>query len=240
MPRRPRLDLAGLPQHVVQRGNNRQACFYHEQDYLAYLGMLRVVAADAGASVHAYVLMTNHVHLLVSSHRCGAVSRMMQDLGREVVRRINAIYGRSGTLWEGRYHACGVQEGEHLLTCQRYIELNPVRAGMVDRPHDYPWSSFHANALGSRDPLVKPHPTYVALGECGQSRQARYRNLFVSALGSDVLGELRAQTQQGGAWGNDRFQEEIERMVGRRVAWRPKGRPPKPIEAEISATEKGI
>jgi putative transposase len=238
MPRRSRLEVPGLPQHIVQRGNNRQACFYHEQDYLAYLGLLRKIAADSSVAVHAYVLMTNHVHLLLSGRKHGAVATLMQDLGREVVRRINACYGRTGTLWEGRYHACVIQSGDYFLACQRYIELNPVRAGMVEDPGVYPWTSFRTNALGVGDPLITPHPAYQELGDTAEHRCSRYRELFRSALGSEVIGQLRAHTQQGGAWGDDRFQAEIEKMLGRRAAWRPRGRPRKPIDG--TTEEKGI
>lgn len=155
MPRPPRPDLAGVPQHVIQRGNDRQACFFHEDDRLTYLTLLREAALRHGCDVHAYVLMTNHVHLLVTPVEKGAVSRMMQTLGRNYVTHVNARYRRTGTLWEGRYKSCLVDSEDYVLACYRYIELNPVRAGMVETPSEYQWSSHRCNASDEPNPLVR-------------------------------------------------------------------------------------
>ena len=154
MPRPLRIDFPGIPQHVIQRGNDRQPCFFDDADYLCYRSELRDMARREGCAVHAYVLMTNHVHLLLTPLQPGAVARTMQSLGRRYVRYINATYGRTGTLWEGRYKASLVGDGDYLLRCHRYIELNPLRAGMVADPCDYRWSSHRALAFGEADPLM--------------------------------------------------------------------------------------
>ncbi|GAA5525253.1 hypothetical protein Maes01_01818 [Microbulbifer aestuariivivens] len=148
MARLPRIAPVGVPQHVIQRGNNRQVCFGCEDDFIAYAGWLRDYAEEYAVEVHAWVFMTNHVHLLVTPLEERAVSKMMQALGRMYVRYFNGAYQRSGTLWEGRYRSCLVQSEDYLLHCYRYIELNPVRAGMVKDPGKYCWSSYGANALG--------------------------------------------------------------------------------------------
>ena len=159
MPRLPRFNLLDVPQHVIQRGNNRQACFFEPDDYLFYLDCLKTAADAAGCDVHAYVLMTNHVHVLTTPRREHAVPRMMQSVGRRYVQYINKKNRRTGTLWEGRYRASLVEAEPYLLTCYRYIEMNPVRArGMVDTPEQYRWSSYHANALGHGDAWLTPHP----------------------------------------------------------------------------------
>lgn len=227
MPRQPRPDLAGIPQHVVQWGNNRQACFFQEADYLRYLTNLREAALRHGCRVHAYVLMTNHVHLLVTPDESGAISRMMQMLGRGYVGYVNTQYRRTGTLWEGRYKSCLVDSGEYLLTCYRYIELNPVRAGMVAEPAHYRWSSYAANALGEADPLVLPHREYLSLGASAAERQGAYRALFDAPLRDERIAEVRATTQQQKALGSSRFQAEIELALGRCAVVRPGHRPPR-------------
>lgn len=148
MPRRARLLLPGVPLHIIQRGNNRQACFFGDDDYGFYLDWLTEHARKTGCKVHAYVLMTNHVHLLLSSSKPEGAGALMKALGQRYVQYVNRTYHRSGTLWEGRFRSCLVQEEAYLLACQCYIELNPVRAGMVRRPGDYRWSSYRANGLG--------------------------------------------------------------------------------------------
>lgn len=225
MPRQPRPDVAGIPQHVVQRGNDRQPCFYVADDYRRYLAGLRESAIRYGCVVHAYVLMTNHVHLLVTPSTVGAVSRMMQWLGRQYVGYINVHYRRTGTLWEGRYKSCLVDTEHYLLTCYRYIELNPVRAAMVADPGEYAWSSYHANALGLSDAAVIPHAEYLRLGADLSERCIAYRHLFKDALSDDRLAEIRAYVQQQRALGTPRFQREIEVMIGRCASVRAAHRP---------------
>lgn len=225
MARLPRLDLPGVPQHVIQRGNNRQPCFVADEDYATYREDLLEAAQKRHCAVHAYVLMTNHVHLLVTGAEPGSVSKMMQQLGRRYVAFFNARYRRSGTLWEGRFKTSLVDTCRYLLTCYRYIELNPVRAAMVADPADYRWSSFHWNACGRPDALVTPHPGYVALGAGPEQRRAAYRALFDHAIGDDDMADIRSHVQQQRALGTRRFQAEIATLLARSVAVRPRGRP---------------
>lgn len=171
MPRKPRFVLPGVPQHIIQRGNNREPCFYSAEHYRRYLELLKEAADRNDCCVHAYVLMTNHVHVLATPFSPHGVSHLMQDLGRKYVRAINHIYRRSGTLWEGRYKASLVDSEAYLLACMRYIELNPVRANMVVHPGEYRWSSYAANGQGQADALISPHPLYEQLGHDPLERQ---------------------------------------------------------------------
>ncbi|MDE1894659.1 MAG: transposase [Pseudomonadota bacterium] len=237
MPRQRRLDLPGIPQHVIQRGNNRQPCFLREQDYRCYLSQLDEAARTQRCRVHAYVLMTNHVHLLMTPETAGAVARTMQSLGRRYVGYFNASYRRSGTLWEGRYKACLVDSECYLLACYRYIELNPVRAAMVAAPGDYAWSSYRANAEGRADRLVCPHDEYARLGATVDERCAAYRALFLEAIGEDRMSEIRAYVQQQRAVGSSRFQAAIEAELKRVATVRPRGRPPGRIRVAGSSSE---
>ncbi len=224
MPRRPRLNLASVPLHVIQRGNNRQACFFAEEDYRFYLYWLRKVADKYGCDIHAYVLMTNHVHLLVSPHGKTSVSGLMQSLGRRYVQYVNRIYKRSGTLREGRFKASLVNAEEYLLLCYRYIELNPVRAGMVQDPGAYPWSSYRNHALGERDELIRDHELYLGLGTKASERQRSYRELFRSQMDEAALTEIRKAASRELVLGNERFRQEIEQALGKRVELRKRGR----------------
>ena len=228
MARQPRIDLPGIPQHVVQRGNDRQACFASEADYLRYLQELREASSKHDCAVHAYVLMTNHVHLLATPTATGAISRMMQAVGRRYVGSFNARYRRTGTLWEGRFKAALVDTDRYLLTCYRYIELNPVRAHMTNDPADYPWSSYHHNAMGQSTPLITPHQQYMLLATTPAARQAVYRALVHEHVEEKHLDDLRQHTKQQRAWGSASFQQQIEALAQRSVSIRPRGRPPKP------------
>jgi|SRR5579864_2330600 len=225
MPRRPRVNLSGLPFHVVQRGNNRAACFFAEEDYRFYLHWLRLLSVKHRCSVHAYVLMTNHVHLLVTPEDPQGVSRLIQGLGRRYVQYVNRFYKRSGTLWEGRFKASVVQAEEYLLKCHRYIELNPVRAGMAAHPRDYPWSSYRHHAEGVRDEAICDHALYLALDRDPERRKRSYGDLFRTELDEETLGEIRLATQRGLAIGNERFREEIESASGQRRVLEKSGRP---------------
>jgi putative transposase len=227
MPRQPRPDISGIAQHVVQRGNDRLPCFFTEADYRRYLINLREVAVKHDCAIHAYVLMTNHVHLLVTPNAAGSISRMMQSLGRRYVSYINTAHHRTGTLWEGRYKACLVDSERYVLACHRYIELNPVRAAMAATPEAYRWSSYHHNALGHDDSLLTLHSEYFALGTNIERRQRAYRALFENAISDERLAEIRAYLQQQRVLGTPRFQAHIEAMLGRRVTLQPRGRPKK-------------
>jgi len=228
MPRKRRFFLPDVPVHVVQRGNNRQAIFFDDNDYRSYLSWLADAASDHGCTIHAYVLMTNHIHLLMTPAESASISATMQALGRRYVPYVNQCYRRTGTLWEGRFRASLVQEERYLITCYRYIELNPVRAAMVPDPADYPWSSHRANALGEKDSLLRPHPIYLAMGQNKAQRQAAYRELFSTGIDPDSLRTLRACLQTGTPLGNDRFREQIEQALGVKVGYSSRGRPQKP------------
>jgi len=227
MPRRARLSIAGIPWHIIQRGNNRSACFYTDQDYHRYLATLREEAEKHGCRVHAYVLMTNHVHLLITPERKDSAALLMKHLGQRYVQYINRTYKRSGTLWDGRFRSCLAQSAKYVLACYRYIELNPVRASMVTHPRHYPWSSFRANARGMYSELITPHEEYLALGRCTRSRQSAYRDLFNVHLTADVVSDIRASTNGNFALGNERFKQEISARLNRRVTPASAGRPSK-------------
>ncbi|HRE18222.1 MAG TPA: transposase [Rhodocyclaceae bacterium] len=230
MPRRARLMLPGVPLHLIQRGNNRQACFFADEDYVFYLDWLKEYAGKTGCTIHAYVLMTNHVHLLVSAASAGGVGEMMKALGQRYVQYVNRTYRRSGTLWEGRFRSCLTQEEGYLLACQRYIELNPVRAGMVPHPGEYRWSSYLANGQGEESLLVQPHASYLALGASAAARQVAYRELFRYELEPGLIDEIRQATNGNYALGDACFAEQIARALGRRVQPGKPGRPPKMAE----------
>lgn len=229
MPRRARIVLPHVPAHLIQRGNNRQPCFFADEDYCRYLEWLAEYANKTGCQIHAYVLMTNHVHLLISSERADGSGALMKLLGQRYVQYVNRVYRRSGTLWEGRFRSCPVQEEHYFLGCQRYIELNPVRAAMVAHPADYRWSSYRVNAQGESDGLVKAHALYNALGLDAHTRQAAYRELFQHELASDMVDEIRRSTNGNFALGNARFAGEVAKMVGRRSTPGRSGRPRKVI-----------
>lgn len=225
MPRLPRLDVPGIPQHVVQRGNDRQPCFYSDGDRRRYLEDLREISLKLGCAVHAYVLMTNHVHLLATPRERGDLGRMMQALGRRYVRYVNDRYDRTGSLWEGRFKACLVDSERYVLACHRYIELNPVRAAIVVDPGDYPWSSYRHNALGQPDPLLTARPEYAALGPCAEARHEAYRMLVAQELPDEDIAAIRLYVQRQQALGTERFQHAIGEMLGRRAGPGRNGRP---------------
>jgi putative transposase len=225
MPRRPRLALAGVAAHIIQRGNNRGACFFADEDYALYLHHLEELARLFGCAVHAYVLMTNHVHLLVTPRQADGTSLLMKHLGQRYVQYVNRAYRRSGTLWEGRFRSCLAQSEDYVLACYRYIELNPVRADMVAHPREYRWSSYRANAEGKASDLVTPHREYLRLAKDPAERRAAYRALFRSELDPDVLKEIREATNGGYALGGKRFLAQIEAAAGRRVTRGKAGRP---------------
>ena len=238
MPRRPRIHLAGLPLHIVQRGHNREACFFAEEDYHAYRHWLGEALKDSACALHAYVQMTNHVHLLLTPPAPEAVSQLVMSLGRRYVQYINKTYRRTGTLWDSRYKSSLVQADGYLLLCQRYIELNPVRAAMVDDPAHYRWSSYRANGLGQADPLLTPHPVYSALGSTESELLTAYRALFRPELDADAIGDIRMALDQGQPVGDSRFLASIELAAGQRREAKPRGRPRKPAAASAGEQEQ--
>ena len=217
MPRLPRYVLPGHPQHVIQRGNNRCPIFIADEDYGCFRHFLLEACQRHQCLIHAYVLMTNHMHLIMTPRKEDGISKVLQSVGRRYVQYFNITYQRTGTLWEGRYKATLIDSEAYLLTCYRYIELNPVRANMVSHPGEYPWSSYPANALGKNDTLVTPHDLYLSLGRLPHQRQAAYRDLFHTHIDKKTLKEIRHATQKGWALGNDRFKDEVEQILQRRT-----------------------
>lgn len=227
MPRRSRLIFPGIPLHIIQRGNNRQACFFADDDYLFYLDWLHEYAKRAGCTIHAFVLMTSHVHILLTPEKENSAGELMKRLGQRYVQYINRTYKRSGTLWEGRFRSCIVQQEDYLLTCQRYVELNPERAGMVEHPGEYRWSSYQANAQGERSEILTPHRVYLDLGKTEEERQVAYRELFRFHLEPGIIDSIRKATNGNFVGGSERFQDEIAQALGRRVTPGVSGRPRK-------------
>jgi putative transposase len=227
MARLVRVSPVDIPQHIIQRGNNRQVCFGNEEDMKAYLNWLKVFSKKHQVSVHAWVLMTNHVHLICTPQKESAISRMMQSVGHMYVQYYNRSYQRSGTLWEGRFKSSLVQSERYLLDLYRYVELNPVRAGMVEEPSAYSWSSYSINALGVKSDLQTPHPEYLALGRTKDERYCNYRELFKTHIETKLLKEIRDNINKGLALGNKRFTTQIEALTNRRVTAKKAGRPRK-------------
>ena len=225
MARLPRIDLPGIAQHIVQRGVDRQPCFAAPGDYAGYLRELGEAALKQGCAIHAYVLMTNHVHLLATPDTAGAILRMMQAIGRRYVACFNARYHRTGTLWEGRFKAALVGSARYALACYRYIELNPVRARMVASPGDYPWSSHGHNALGRHQALITPHAAWRELSDTDETRRTSYVALVNERLQPEELEEIRRYTQQQRVYGNDRLQLQVQALTHRATVPRPRGRP---------------
>ena len=224
MARRPRFPISDSPLHVVQRGNDRRACFFSERDYRLYLKLLHESCVRCGVLVHAYVLMTNHVHLLLTPLAAGAVSRMMQLAGARYVRYVNRTTGRTGTLWEGRYRASLIESDRHLLAACRYIDLNPVRAGLVPRASDYRWSGYGALTGIRRDSLVTPHCALEQLGVPVQTSYARW--CAEGDSDADVRG-LRDATAGELAFGSDAFKQRIEAATLRPTSRRRSGFAPR-------------
>ncbi len=221
----------------MQRGNNRTACFFADRDYALYLNLLAEQAARFECAIHAYALMTNHVHLLLTPATADGPSNLMKHLGQRYVQFVNRSYGRSGTLWEGRFRSSLVQEQHYLLCCYRYIELNPVRAGIVRRPADYAWSSHRTNARAVSSKFVTPHPVFVGLGMTEHQRAAAYCALFETAVAEDELDTIRRSLNGGFALGDSRFKSEISVTLQRRVEPGVGGRPVKPSQVILDQQE---
>lgn len=227
MARLPRLAAAGFPHHIIQRGNDRMEIFRTAEDRMRYLGDLAELAGESGVAVHAYVLMPNHVHLLATPRTAESLSRMMQALGRRYVRWFNDRYGRTGTLWEGRFRSAVIEGDRYLLTCCRYIELNPVRAGLVAEPGEYRWSSYRHHAGLESDVVLSDHPTLWALGNTPFERQQAYRRLFEAPIRPEDLDAVRRATNRGWAVGTAGFLRSLEQRSKRAVSPRSRGRPRK-------------
>jgi putative transposase len=236
MARLARYFLPDQPQHVIQRGNNRSAIFFAPDDYALFGRWLGEAAASQGCAIHAYVLMTNHLHLVATPRRADSLPRMMQSLGRRYVQHVNRTQRRTGTLWEGRYRATPIDAEAYFFACCRYVEENPVRARIVAAPGDYAWSSHRRNASAAADPLVVEHKLYTALGADAAARSGAYRALF-HPLDEATLAAIRAATNRGWALGGDAFRARVAARAGRRAEKLPAGRkrktePPVPAIAE--------
>ena len=219
--------------HVILRGIDRTAIFFAEDDYRSFSVTLAALADSESVRVHAYVLMTNHVHLLMTPATDRGPAQLIKGLGQRYVQRINRTYRRTGTLFEGRFRSAVIESDGYLLACQRYIELNPVRARLAQTPEDYPWSSYRCNALGATDPVIAPHPLYLDLADEDEARRSRYRGLFADAIPQEMLKGLRDATNGGFVLGSQRFQKQIAAVVGRRTWPGTSGRPRKePADAD--------
>ena len=231
MARQPRLQAPDVTLHVIQRGNNRMPCFGHDSDYLLYLAQLRQLAAQCECAVHAYCLMPNHVHLLLTPKREHACSVLMKHIGQRYAQYFNRRHGRTGTLWEGRFRSCVVDSREYVLACYRYIELNPVRAGIAVHPGLYAWSSYTANAGERTDSLIKPHAEYLALASKDPARHVVYRGMLEECLEPELLAAIRAATNGGYPLGSEQFKSGLSLPKGRMLERRRPGRRPRTDEA---------
>lgn len=225
MARLPRFDFPGIPQHIVQRGNNRLPCFLDDEGRQRYRQLLGEALLSTGCRLHAYVLMSNHVHLLVTPPATGSMARLMQSLGRQYVGQFNARHRRTGTLWEGRYKSCMVDTEDYVLRCYRYIDLNPVRAPMTDRAIDFVWSSAKSHADNHDDVLLTEHAGYEALGQTPSERREAYRQLLQEVVSDDELLAIRIHLQQQRVLGRDSFRTMVEAKSQRFAGVRPAHRP---------------
>jgi putative transposase len=209
--------VPNVPVHVIQRGNNRHACFYQTKDYAVYLKKLKESAKRFTVKVHCFVLMTNHVHLLLTANDYTGISNVMQSLGSYYVRYINTTYQRTGTLWEGRFKSSLADSEEYLLNLYRYIEMNPVRAGMVRHPRDYPWSSYHTNGGDKQISLITPHPLFLSLGDTERQRKKYYNDLLLSPLSDNMVQQISTTTNKSRVLGSAKFIAQISQKLERRV-----------------------
>ena len=236
MARLPRIDIPGIPQHLITRGNNRCVLFRDDADRCIYLQFMQEAIEKCACEVHAYVLMDNHVHILATGHLPGELSDFMQRIGRKFARLMNMRWNRTGTLFEGRFWSSLVDSERYLLTCMRYIELNPVRAGIVRHPREFGWSSYRQNATGSPDGLLAPHTLYRQLGVTQEERAVTYRDLVALGVTQDDLTQIRQSAAKCRALGSDTFCREIAQMLGRSVAPLPQGRPKKGTGSKTNLT----
>lgn len=229
MPRHPRLVIIGYPHHVILRGNNKSAIFHSDEDGRFFIASLKRAKEKSRSQIYAYCLMPNHLHLIISPSTENGLCDMMQSLGRRYVRHINDKYKRTGTLWEGRFKSSLISKDEYLLTCNRYIELNPVRAKIVKRPGDYHWSSYGFKAEGKRDDLVDLDPAYQALGKTPEERRSAYKTMFDESQDDLAFNAIRHATQKGGIFGDKTFIEKMAKLTGRECVLRSRGRPRKSL-----------
>jgi putative transposase len=226
-----------LPQHLIVRGNDRKQIFFSEQDRLYFLRCLGETRAQRGCDIHAFVLMSNHVHILATPRAEHGASRMMQDLGRAYVTHVNKLHGRTGALYEGRFKSSLVETARYFLACMRYIETNPVRARMVSHPASYEWSSHGQNMTGQPSGLITPHPEYLSLGKGAVERAESYARLFDEPQGDEEISAIRQGARQGRAVGSERYCKELSTFLGKTVRFVPQGRPARSVPF---SREKGL
>jgi len=230
MSRRARMYLPGYPYHIVQRGNNREACYIEPENYQYYLEFWKDSARRYGVAVHAYCLMTNHIHFLVTPENEDSVSRAISVIGSRYARYFNKTYKRSGTIWEGRHKSSLVQSNRYFLTCCRYIEMNPVVAGMVRKPEEYRWSSYRVNAWGFQSELTQ-HDEYLELGSSPEERCHAYRELFRFEIPDEDIHMIERASHFCHPVGDDRFRKQIEQRYGIKLGQAGRGRPNKQVES---------
>lgn len=233
MPRRARAHVPGYPLHVVQRGHNRQPCFIDESGYRLYLSLLEHLHGDFGCAIHAFVLMPNHVHLLLTPDSAPGASELMRHLNLRFARIMNGKHHKTGSPWEGRFWSSVIGHADYFLRCQRYIELNPVRAALVDRPHGYRWSSYRCNAWGRASGLIQPHAEYMALGSTSKARQSAYRSLIAEGLQASDIAAIRQAAASNVPYGSEEFVASLESSFKRSMRVRPRGRPRKRPTCEM-------
>jgi putative transposase len=238
MSRIPRLVIPNHPHHVVQRGNNKQKIFHDADDYLAFLGWLRGASRQFKVAIHAYVLMSNHFHLLASPSDPQGLARMMQWVGRFYVPYFNRKYDRSGALWQGRFKTSVIESEQYFMFCSRYIEMNPVRADLVVHPGGYMWSSYAHHVGDKLDTLIVDHPLYWALGNTPFEREVAYKQWMAQVVAQEEVDSLRHAIQKGWALGSERFQIDLEKRTNRRVRPAKRGRPFKQVEVKLDASQK--
>lgn len=227
MARLPRLVVPHQAHHLIQRGVDRQAIFRDDEDYVLFIRWLREAAKQFKLAVHAYVLMPNHIHVLASPSDEVGMSRSLQWVGRHYVPYFNRKYGRVGTLWQGRYRATVIDSERYFMACSRYIEMNPVRAGLTEHPWDYPWSSCSHHVGLKPDPLITDHALYWALGNTPFEREIAYKGLLEHVLTPSEIDEITTTTLKGWALGSDEFKRALARKIERRVSPGSPGRPRK-------------
>ncbi len=227
MARRPRLFVAGLPYHIIQRGNNRSPIFLSNEDYCFFLEVLREAKTKHPCFIYSYCLMTNHFHLLIEPEEKENVSLLMKLLGAKYVRYVNKTHKRTGTLWEGRFKCSLIDKEPYFLACLHYIEMNPLRAGITNSPELYRWSSYRVRAHGEKSSILDLDPWYNSLGADSQERQVRYRQLFQNTIPDSTWELIREMTNKGGIIGSVNFKEQIEKILHRKIIIRAPGRPRK-------------
>jgi putative transposase len=234
MARLPRLTVPGYPHHIIQRGNNRQPIFGGTADYELLLSLIDEHARKQQVAIHGYVLMSNHFHLLATPQTVEGIPQLMQAVGRRYVRTYNLRHARTGTLWEGRYRSTLIQAERYLMACMVYLDLNPVRAGMVADPAEYPWSSYQ-HSIGRRaDRLITPHPLYWALGNTPFAREQAYADMVRAGIGADQQRALTDSALQGWALGEPDYVADLQRRTERRVARGQAGRPRLDAKLDLS------